>query len=545
MIDMKYIVVTGGVLSGLGKGITASSIGLLLKRCGYKVTSVKIDPYLNIDAGTMNPIEHGEVYVLDDGGEVDLDLGNYERYLDVVLRRDHNITTGKVYQSVIEKERKGEFLGKTVQIIPHITNEIKRRIRQVGMDDGADITLVELGGTIGDIESAPYVEAVRQLRSEEGRDNLMIFHTTLVPVMGVVGEQKTKPTQHSVKELMAAGVHPDSIVCRCEEPLVDDVRAKISMFCDIKPEAVLSAHDVGDVYQVPLLLHSQNVTTFVQETLGLEIKEPDLATWEKFVEKNQNLKTEVNIALVGKYSQLKDSYLSHLKALHHAGVEVGVKPNVIWVDTPELKDENFDEKLAKMLDDIKASDAVLVPGGFGIRGIEGKKLALKYARENDVPALGICLGLQVMAIEYAWNVMGLEGASSSEFDDDSPHPVVDLLPEQRGVEDKGATMRLGAQPTLIKEGTMAFDLYGSTEISERHRHRFEINPEYIDKFEAAGFMFSGRSPDGIKMEIAELGDHPFYMGVQYHPEFKSRPSRPAPLFLGLVRAAAKYHAERE
>ncbi len=540
MIEMKYIIVTGGILSGLGKGITASSIGLLLKRCGYKVTAIKIDPYLNVDAGTMNPFEHGEVFVLDDGGELDLDLGNYERFLDISLSSDHNITTGKVYKAVIDKERRGDFLGKTVQIIPHITDEIRNTITSVAKKTKADITIVELGGTVGDIESAPFVEGLRELYLKEGRDNVAFVHTTLVPIMGVVGEQKTKPTQHSVKVLMAAGIRPDIIMCRCSEPLVDQTKRKISMFCDVPENAVFSAHDQENVYQVPLSFNDQGVAQYFQKRLGLRVKRVDMRSWRSFVNKILKPKKTVDIALIGKYSALKDSYLSHIKAFDHAGAEVGAKVNLVWVYAPEKDAKNFDKDVEKMYKELAKVDGILVPGGFGTRGTEGKILAAGFARKNNIPYLGVCLGLQMATIEFARSVLGYKDANSTEFNKRTKHPVVCLLPEQNKVKYKGATMRLGSQPCLIKPGTLAYNLYGKKKIHERHRHRYEINPEYINVLEKAGLKFSGRSPDGIKMEIGEIKDHPYFIAAQYHPEFKSRPTRPAPLYYGLVDAAVKH-----
>jgi len=537
LILMKYIIVTGGVLSGLGKGISASSIGLLLKHCGYSVTVIKIDPYLNCDAGTMNPFEHGEVFVLSDGGEVDLDLGNYERFLGIELSRDHNITTGKVYRKVIERERRGDFLGKTVQIIPHITNEIRETIVNVGESSNSDICLVEMGGTVGDIESMPFLEAARQLRSLKGRDDVVVVHTTLVPVMGVVGEQKTKPTQHSVKTLMGLGILPDIIVCRSDEPLAKSTKAKISLFCDIPEDAIVGAHDVQNVYQVPLLFHKQGLTTYILTRLGLEVREPKLEPWIKFVERVVNPKGLLKIAIVGKYTGLRDSYLSLIKSLDHAGAEVGMKVKILWIESEDKEPEMMFEQLAK-------ADGMIIPGGFGVRGIEGKIEAARYARENGLPFLGICLGLQIAVIEFSRNVLGLEGANSTEFDPDAPHPVVTILPEQLKIEEMGGTMRLGSQETIVKPDTKAFSLYDSESIWERHRHRYEIEPDYIERIEQGGFKFSGHSVDGRKMEIGELPSHPFLIGCQFHPEFLSRPGKPAPLFMGLVKAAVEFQNKR-
>ncbi|QLH75391.1 MAG: CTP synthase (glutamine hydrolyzing) [Methanomassiliicoccales archaeon] len=530
---MKYIFVTGGVISGLGKGITSSSIGRLLKSRGIKVTAIKIDPYLNIDAGTMNPFEHGEVFVLDDGGEVDLDLGNYERFLDVNLTSNHNITTGKVYKAVIEKERMGDYLGKTVQIIPHITNEIKNQIINVAEATGAEVCIVELGGTVGDIESMPFLEAVRQMNTEMGKgENCLFVHTTLVPIMGVVGEQKTKPTQHSVKELRAIGIQPDIIVARAKEPLEESIKKKISLFCDVPVEAVVSCPDARSIYEVPMILNDQGITDYIINRLKLTAKGPDLTEWRDFAHRIVNPNKTVRIALVGKYTHLGDSYISHMEAFHHAGAEAGTKVEVVFVDSEVV--QQFGPT-----DDLKKADAVLIPGGFGSRGIEGKIMTANYARTEKVPFLGVCLGFQIATIEFARNVLGMADANSTEFDPRTSHPVVDLLPEQKNVTKMGATMRLGAQPVVVREGSRAFKLYGSALIMERHRHRYEVNPKYIEDFEREGWHFTGRSADGVKMEIGELESHPFYVASQFHPEFKSRPNRPSPLHLGLVKAAVK------
>jgi CTP synthase len=528
---MKYIFVTGGVLSGLGKGITASSVGRLLKSKGLKVTAIKIDPYLNIDAGTMNPFEHGEVFVLEDGGEVDLDLGNYERYLDVNLTSSHNITTGKVYRAVIEKERMGEYLGKTVQIIPHITNEIKSEIKTVAEATGADVCIVELGGTVGDIESMPFLEAVRQMNTELGRgENCLFMHTTLVPVLGTVGEQKTKPTQHSVKELRSIGIQPDIIVARAKQPLEYSIKRKISLFCDVPLEAVISAPDARSIYEVPLILDEQGLTEFMIRRLKFEAKSEDLTDWREFLGKVLNPSRSVRIACVGKYTHLADSYISHLEAFHHAGAETDTKVELVFVDSELIQESGITEDLAN-------ADGILIPGGFGNRGILGKILAARYARETKVPFLGVCLGFQIATIEITRDMIGLETAHSTEFDPETCDPVVDLLPEQRDIKKKGATMRLGAQPVVVSEGSKAFDLYGKTLIMERHRHRYEVNPKYIERLEHSGWKFSGRSPDGLRMEIGELQGHPYFVASQFHPEFKSRPFIPSPLHLGLVKAA--------
>ncbi|MEE9116603.1 MAG: CTP synthase (glutamine hydrolyzing) [Thermoplasmata archaeon] len=530
---MKYVIVTGGVLSGLGKGITTSSLGMLLKARGLKTTAVKIDPYLNCDAGTMNPFQHGEVFVLDDGSEVDLDLGNYERFLDANLRSDHNITTGKAYREVIMKERRGDYLGQTVQIIPHITDEIKKEIVEVGEKDEADVVLVELGGTVGDIESMPFLEAVRQLSMDVGRENCVFLHTTLVPIIGVVGEQKTKPTQHSVKELRAVGIKPDAIIARGERPLLDSIKEKIALFCDVPVEGVISAPDAISIYQVPIILEEQGLTDLIVDHFNIGSKGEDLTSWKGFLDKMTNPTGEVNISIVGKYTHLMDSYISHVEAFHHCASETQNKVNIVWVEAGDL--ENDDPKMV-----FKDVHGILVPGGFGERGIAGKIIAINHAREAGIPYLGTCLGFQLLVVEFCRNALGLTDADSSEFNPDTEHPVVDLLPEQIGVEDKGATMRLGSHEVMVREGSMAHEMYGSTKIFERHRHRFEVNPEYIDRIEAAGLKFTGRSKDGRRMEIAELEGHRHFTASQFHPEFKSRPLRPSVLHLGLVKAAIDY-----
>lgn len=533
---MKLIFVTGGVLSGLGKGITASSVGRLLKSRGLKVSAIKIDPYLNIDAGTMNPFEHGEVYVLDDGGEVDLDLGNYERFMDISLTREHNITTGKVYRSVIEKERRGDYLGKTVQIIPHITNEIKHRITKVARDTGADVVIVEMGGTVGDMESMPFMEAARQLGREVGREeNCMFIHTTLVPILGSVGEQKTKPTQHSVKELMNLGIKPDIIVGRSPEPMSLEIRNKIAMFCDVPVEGVVSAADARSIYDVPLRLEEQGLVDHIIEKmkLGPFTGGRDMKDWEKFLKKAVSPSKEITVALVGKYTALADSYLSHLESFTHAGASADCNVRIRFVDSDELLGCDPKDILGEV-------HGIIVPGGFGIRGVEGKIAAARFARENGIPYLGVCLGFQTATIEIARDVAGLGGANSTEFDDSTEHPVICLMEEQKGLDSMGATMRLGSQKVDVLKGTKAFALYGSSEIHERHRHRYEVNPEYIERLEKAGWKFTGRAMDGTRMEIGELDGHPYFVASQFHPEFKSKPERPSPLHQGLVDAAIAY-----
>lgn len=530
---MKYIVVTGGVLSGLGKGISVSSIGLLLKSRGLKVSAIKIDPYLNCDAGTMNPYQHGEVYVLDDGGEVDLDLGSYERFLDVSLTKDHNITTGKIYLSVIEKERSGDYLGTTVQIIPHITNEIKDTIKRVAKNSKADVMLVEVGGTVGDIESMPFLEAVRQLSMDVGKDNCLFIHTTLVPVIGVVGEQKTKPTQHSVKELKAIGLQPNVIIARGEKNLTDEIRQKISLFCDVPFDAVVSAPDTSSIYQVPMLFEDQKLTDYILDNLSQKGRKGDLNDWVAFLNNITKPTEEVSIAIVGKYTRLMDSYLSHIEALSHAGASLKVKIKIVWVESDDLeKGTGFDS--------LEKASGILIPGGFGDRGIEGKISAIKFAREKGIPFLGVCLGFQLAVIEYSRNLLGLRDANSTEFDPRTPNPVVDLLPEQRKIKKMGATMRLGAQDVLVEKKSRTYKLYKRGKISERHRHRYEVNPKYINRLEKEGMIFTGKSPDAKRMEILELQDHLYFIASQFHPEFKSRPIKPSPLHLGLVRAACKF-----
>jgi CTP synthase len=530
----KYIVVTGGVLSGLGKGITTSSIGTLLKARGVSLTAVKIDPYLNSDAGTMNPFEHGEVFVLNDGGEADLDLGNYERFLDIPLTRDNNITTGKVYKSVIDKERRGDYLGKTVQIVPHITNEIREWIKRVAVKSGADVCLVEVGGTVGDIESAPFLEAIRQLHREVGHENLFLIHTSLVPVVGAVGEQKTKPTQHTVRDLKAIGLHPDMIVCRSAQPLHPEIREKIAGFCDVDEAAVISAHDARSIYEVPLILEEQGVPDYIVQRLKLKAKPPELQAWRDLVDRIVNPHHAVTVAFVGKYTDLSDSYLSINEALRHAGASLDTKVKIAYIEGEDL--EADDREAWRKL---KEADAILVGPGFGSRGTEGKVRAVQHARENHVPFLGICLGFQLAIVEFARNKCGLPGANSTEMDVNTQHPVICILPEQYEIEELGGTMRLGSYECVLAPGSLAAELYGSDVVSERHRHRYEMNPAYVAQMEKAGLVFSGRMPDRPIMEVMELprSQHPYFIGGQFHPEFNSRPQKPGPLFVGLVRAA--------
>ena len=543
---MKYVVVTGGVLSGLGKGITASSIGVLLKSAGLRLTSVKIDPYLNSDAGTMSPFEHGEVFVLDDGGEVDLDLGNYERFLDVALTRENNITTGKVYANVIEKERRGDYLGKTVQVVPHITNEIQDWIERVahvsadGSGETPDACVIELGGTVGDIESAPFVEALRQFQFRVGQENVCFVHVSLVPVMGPVGEQKTKPTQHTVKELRGLGIIPDILVCRSEKPLEEETRAKLAAFCHVGTDAVVSAHDVSNLYQIPISLYEQSVLNKVSNHLGFEVPDslPMLDDWKHMADKVDRLEEQVHIAMVGKYTGLSDSYLSVIKALQHSAFAVDRKLVIDWIESTDLDPHNVTEKHDEAWDLLRAADGILVPGGFGNRGVEGKIAAANYARVNNVPYLGVCLGLQIATIEFCRNVLGLENTNSTEFDENTPNPAVVFMPEISKTH-MGGTMRLGTKPTpfLVDDCKMRRLYGGAGHVDERHRHRYEVNPDLIERIEAEGLVYVGKDETGQRCEIMELENHPYYVGTQYHPEFKSRPNRPSPPFLGLLKAA--------
>tara|TARA_B100001093_G_scaffold349099_1_gene333704 strand:- start:90142 stop:91773 length:1632 start_codon:yes stop_codon:yes gene_type:complete len=539
---MKYVVVSGGVLSGLGKGVTASSIGVLLKSAGLRVTSLKIDPYLNSDAGTMSPFEHGEVFVLDDGGEVDLDLGNYERFLDINLGRNNNLTTGKIYSKVLEAERRGDYLGKTVQVIPHITDAVQDWLEEVahlpadGSDQSPDACIIELGGTVGDIESAPYIEALRQFQFRVGRENVTFVHVSLVPVMGPVGEQKTKPTQHTVKELRGLGITPDILVCRSTAPLTVETRQKLAAFCHVSPEAVMSTHDVPNIYHVPLMLHEQGLCNI----LDVDCESTDLLEqWRVMAFHLDTLDKEVHIAMVGKYTDLSDAYLSVIKSLQHAAMAVDHKLVIDWIEASHLENDWGDsDEYDAAWTMLKESAGVLVPGGFGDRGVEGKILAAQYARSSRTPYLGICLGLQVATIEFCRNVLGLEGANSTEFDENCKHPAVVFMPEISKTH-LGGTMRLGSRPTIwqVDECTIRTLYGGGEEVHERHRHRYEVNPDLIESIESAGLVFVGKDETGQRCEIFELNDHPYYIGVQYHPEFKSRPGRPSPPFLGLLKAA--------
>ncbi len=526
----KYIFVTGGVVSGLGKGITAASLGRLLKNRGYKVTIQKMDPYINVDPGTMSPIEHGEVFVTDDGAETDLDLGHYERFIDENLTKNSSVTTGRIYSSVIEKERKGEYLGKTVQVIPHITNEIKERIYKFENDD-IDIVITEIGGTIGDIEGLSFIEAIRQVGIEKDPEDVVYIHVTLLPYIAGSNELKSKPTQHSVKELQSLGIRPNILVCRSELPIDDTMKHKIALHCNVRPEDVIQNKTVDNLYAVPLMLEEEGLTREVCKHLKLDKIEPNNREWEAMIEKIRNLdEKKVKVAIVGKYIKLEDSYLSVAESIRHAGFANNVKVDIGYIDSEEITDKTAEEKLGKF-------DAILVPGGFGNRGIEGKISAIKYARENNIPFLGICLGMQMAVVEFARDVLGLKDANSEEFDENSKNQVIHIMEEQKEIDEKGGTMRLGTYPCVLKEGTKAYNLYGQKQIDERHRHRFEYNNKYREEMEKAGLICSGLSPNGELVEMVELKEHPYFVGGQFHPEFKSRPNRPHPLFVGLVKAA--------
>jgi CTP synthase len=532
----RYIFVTGGVASGLGKGITTASLGRLLSSRDLKVVLQKLDPYVNVDPGTMNPFEHGEVFVLDDGAETDLDLGHYERFLDADLHRGSNFTTGSVYSAVLAKERRGDYLGKTVQVIPHVTDEIKARVLALAETEQADVQIVEVGGTVGDIESLPFLEAIRQLRNEVGRDRCAFVHVSLMPFIGPSGELKTKPTQHSVKELRSLGLQPDAIVCRSDRPIGRNLKEKVSLLCDVPIAGVVSAPDASSIYDVPLVLHREGLDGLLCEHLRIEA-EPDLSEWHDLVERVHAATEPVDIAVVGKYVYLRDAYLSVMEALCHGGFHHGAEVRIDWVASDDLGEDRTEAVLADV-------DGILIPGGFGVRGVEGKIDAVRFARERGVPFLGICLGLQCAVVEFARNVCGLEGANSSEFDPATVHPVIDLLPEQKDVTDMGATMRLGAQPCYIEPGTLAAKAYGVDVVEERHRHRWEVNPTYHEALTAGGMVISGSSQKGRLAEIIEVPEHPFFIAGQFHPELRSRPTRPHPLFRDLVGAAKTYRAER-
>lgn len=525
---MKYVFVTGGVVSGLGKGITAASLGRLLKARGYRVTMQKFDPYINVDPGTMNPIQHGEVFVTDDGTETDLDLGHYERFIDESLDHNSNVTTGKIYWSVLNKERIGEYGGRTVQVIPHITNEIKDRFYK--SEDDKTISIVEVGGTVGDIESQPFLEAIRQFQAEVGRENAIMIQVTLIPYLKASGEMKTKPTQMSVKSLQSMGIWPDILVCRSDYPLEESMREKIALFCSVKPEHVLQNLDAPSLYEVPLMLEEEHLAQAVCECLHIPCPEPDLTDWKKMVQNLHESEKKVTVAIVGKYVALHDAYLSVVEALKHGGIANKTNVDIRWVDAEILTPENIESYLHDV-------DGILVPGGFGQRGTEGKVLAIHYARTNNIPFLGLCLGMQLAIVEFARNVLGLKGAASIELEPDTPYPVIALMPEQNGVTNLGGTLRLGAYPCVLQENSLAMKLYGEKEISERHRHRYEVNNEYRDMLTAHGMTLSGLSPDGRIVEMIELKNHPFFIATQAHPEFKSRPNHVHPLFKGFIEAA--------
>ncbi len=536
----KFIFVTGGVVSGLGKGITAASLGRLLKSRGLRVAIMKLDPYINVDPGTMSPLQHGEVFVTEDGAETDLDLGHYERFINMDLSQDNNVTTGGIYSRVIDRERRGEYLGRTVQVIPHITNEIKACIERVAHNSGADVVIAEIGGTVGDIESLPFLEAIRQMKADVGRRGVMYIHLTLVPYIEAAREQKTKPTQHSVASLRGIGINPDVIVCRCSQPLSDEVIAKLALFCDVPADAVIENLDLDTIYEVPLVLEEQGLAELVIEHFQLQTRGRDLAEWRDVVHRYRNPKDEIRVAIVGKYVDLPDAYMSVVEALVHAGIHHQVRVQIKWVDSEELQPgEDTDD--AAHLQDV---DAVIVPGGFGDRGIEGMLRAVRYAREQGIPFLGICLGLQCAVVEFARNVLGLEGANSVEFDDGTPHPVIDLMPDQKEIDRLGGTMRLGSYPCAVRPDTLAARAYGTPSSQERHRHRFEINNAYLDAMQAGGFIPSGMWEEAELVEIMELPGHPWFVGVQFHPEFKSRPNRPHPLFRDLVEAGLDRSRQR-
>ncbi|MHB8360359.1 MAG: CTP synthase [Thermoplasmataceae archaeon] len=531
---MRYVIITGGVLSGIGKGTIASSICYLLKSSGLKVTALKIDPYLNYDAGTMNPYQHGEVFVLDDGSEVDLDLGNYERYLDKNLTGDNNLTTGKIYKEVIERERRGEYLGNTVQIIPHITNEIKRRIKKVATADSLDVVVIEVGGTVGDIESMPFLEAIRQLRREEP-GKVLVGHVTLVPSIGSNEELKTKPTQHSVKSLREIGIQPDMILCRSSKKLDAEAKRRISLFTDVSEESVISVHDVPNVYLIPEIMAKQGVVDIIKKTLSIG-SEPFTDIWMEYRKNILNPVSDVKIAVVGKYTELHDAYFSHKEAFTHVMGETGIQTTLRWIDSDSLSSDSSS---------LNGVHGILIPGGFGYRGVEGKVIATRKAREERIPFLGICLGFQISVIEYSRNVLGLKKANSSEFDPSSPYPVIDILPEQKNVKDLGGTMRLGSKRVILRENTLAHKIYGVQEIFERHRHRYEVNPSYISRLEEAGMKFSGIDDEGTRMEIVEFLDRDNFIASQYHSEFRSRPLSPSKLHLHLVKKALEYKQSKE
>ncbi len=524
----KFIFVTGGVLSSLGKGLASASIGALLEARGLTVSFLKLDPYLNVDPGTMNPLQHGEVYVTEDGAETDLDLGHYERFSSATMHQRNNTTAGRVYDAVLSKERRGDYLGGTVQVIPHVTDEIKARITEAS--EGVDILLVEVGGTVGDIESLPFLEAIRQYRADVGRENSAYVHVALVPYVATAGELKTKPVQHSVKELRTVGIAPDVILCRTDRFLPKGVKSKIALFCNVDDDAVVTAKDVSSIYEVPIILHDEGVDDKLCQVLNIWAGSPDLSRWESVVSAIHNPEREVEIAMVGKYVDLSESYKSLNEALYHGGLPTRTKVNIRYIDSEKLQDTS----------ELESADGILVPHGFGSRGVEGKIAAIRFARERKVPFFGICFGMQMAVIEYARHVAGLDGANSAEVDEAAPHKVIDLLPEQREVEEKGGSMRLGAYPTTLQEGTKSFAAYGERDVSERHRHRFEFNPDFRDRLSRAGLVLAGTSPDGRLVEVVEVADHPWFVGCQYHPEFRSRPFEPHPLFRDFIAAAVEH-----
>ncbi len=534
MANTKYVFVTGGVSSSLGKGIIAASLAKLLQARGYRVTIQKLDPYINVDPGTLNPYEHGECYVTDDGAETDLDLGHYERFLNTPTSQANNVTTGRIYQSVIEKERRGEFLGKTVQVVPHITNEIKERIQILGKSGNYDIVITEIGGTVGDIESLPYIEAVRQLKWELGDSNALVIHLTLIPYLSAAGELKTKPTQHSVKTLMESGIKADILVCRTEHELSDDLRRKLALFCNVRQEAVIESIDASTIYDVPNLMLEEGLDAVVLKQLVLRDDNiPDLENWNKFLQRHKNPKCEVTIGLIGKYVELQDSYKSILESFIHAGAENEVKVNVVSIHSEYIDDKTIEKKIAHL-------DGILVAPGFGERGIEGKIKAVQFARENKLPFFGICLGMQMAVIEYSRNVLGLKDACSVEVDENTPHPVIDLMEEQKNITDMGGTMRLGSWDCELAENSKVFDAYGEKQIAERHRHRYEYNNKYKEQLEGAGLRTTGVNPKTGLVEIIEIPNHPWFVGVQYHPEYKSTVANPHPLFIAFIKAAVEY-----
>jgi CTP synthase len=536
----KYIFVTGGVVSSLGKGIAAASIGCLLESRGLKVTCQKFDPYLNVDPGTMSPFQHGEVFVTDDGAETDLDLGHYERFTHAKLTQSNNLTSGRIYEQIIARERRGDYLGKTVQVIPHVTNEIKAamlRVAQPGAEDAPDVVIVEIGGTVGDIESLPFLEAIRQMRHEHGRENCIFVHVTLVPWIAAAQELKTKPTQHSVKELRAIGIQPDMLLCRSERSIPRDVKEKIALFCDVEAQAVITARDVSSVYEVPIGFAGERVDEIILRLLRLEAGPRDLSRWSAMLDRMQHPRDEVNIGLVGKYVEYEDSYKSLKEALLHGGLAHELKVNIEWIEAEAMVGPGWEKQLA-------GYDGILVPGGFGKRGIDGMLNAIRYAREQKVPYFGICLGMQTLVIEFARNVCGLDGADSTEFNAASPHRVIFKLRELKGVDELGGTMRLGSWPCRLAENSFAHRAYGTHEISERHRHRYEFNREYEDRLTAAGLKITGETPDGIYVEICEIANHPWFLGCQFHPEFKSKPMEPHPLFKSFVGAAYEHRRRR-